>query len=164
MELLHEREAVTILAGETFATADIAFLLQMDAPKDVHAFNEHLKQHLNGNFPRFKCRVVRVGTERLLKPVTDEAALATQFQVLDGEGMSQREVEQFLATQIDKGVNHEDPRIKSWLIPSKDDPTKVYLAQVNCHSIIDGISIMQTYALMQDNEEDWELNPVPTRD
>mmetsp|Transcript_43820 Transcript_43820/g.58094 ORF Transcript_43820/g.58094 Transcript_43820/m.58094 type:complete len:157 (+) Transcript_43820:445-915(+) len=154
---------MTILSGETLVKADVVVMLQMDAPKDLHAFNEHLRNHMNGNFPRFKCRVLRAGSERLLMPITDEAALASQFQVLS-ESMSQREVEQFLSAQIDRGVNHDDARILSWLIPSKDDPSKVFLAQLSCHSVIDGISRMQTFALMQDNEEDRELNPVPTPD
>jgi len=47
----------------------------MDAPKDLHAFNEHLKEHMNGNFPRFKGRIVRAGGERLITPVTDRALL-----------------------------------------------------------------------------------------
>jgi len=43
MELLMGREKYFIRMGEGFSPMDVAFLMKMHAPKDLDAFNDHLR-------------------------------------------------------------------------------------------------------------------------
>lgn len=66
-----------------------------------------------------------------------------------------------MASMIKRGIASDETRMRMLIVPQKTDKSKIYIVSLVDHAAADGLSILQTTAMMQDN---WLENPVPLPD
>lgn len=69
-----------------------------------------------------------------------------------------------MQADIDKRIEHNQPRIRLTIVPQKSNPSKIFVCGIADHSVMDGMSLLQTFALMQDDPEARKNNGVPFPD
>lgn len=48
--------------------------------------------------------------------------------------------------EIDKRIQHEQPRIRFTIVPQKSDPSKIFMVALGDHSVMDGGSLLHTFS------------------
>ena len=60
--------------------------------------------------------------------------------------------------EIDSGIQPEQTRLRMTIVPQKTDNSKIYIVGLADHGVTDGLSLIQSIGMLQEN---WRDLPVP---